>query len=60
MVHFRLPVPSAIVKGDIVHDTFLQESAQFLKHLGDPRQKNFGIDFIGHHKRYRMDLFQRL
>lgn len=60
MVHFRYPVESFILNGDIVHDTFLQESAQFLKHLGDPRQRKFWIDLRGYHKRYRMDLFQRL
>ncbi|MEG3969185.1 SAM-dependent methyltransferase [Microcoleus sp. T2B6] len=60
MVHFRSQVESFILNGDIVHDTFIQESAQFLKHLGDPRQQKFWIDIRGHHKRYRMDLFQRL
>ena len=60
MVHFRYPVESFILNGDIVHDTFIQESAQFLKHLGDPRQQKFWIDLRGYHKRYRMDLFQRL
>ena len=60
MVHFRYQVESSVVNGDIVHDTFLQESAQFLKHLGDPRQQKFWIDIRGYHKRYRMDLFQRL
>jgi trans-aconitate methyltransferase len=60
MVHFRPQVESFILNGDIVHDTFLQESAQFLKHLGDPRQQKFWIDIRGYHKRYRMDLFQRL
>ena len=60
MVHFRSQVESFILNGDIVHDTFLQESAQFLKHLGDPRQQKFWIDIRGYHKRYRMDLFQRL
>lgn len=60
MVHFRYPVESFLLNGDIVHDTFLQDSAQFLKHLGDPRKQNFGIDIVGHHKRYRMDLCQRL
>ena len=60
MVHFRSQVESFILNGDIVHDTFIQESAQFLKHLGDPRQQKFWIDLRGYHKRYRMDLFQRL
>jgi Methyltransferase domain len=60
MVHFRPSVPGFILNGDIVHDTFIQDSAQFLKHLSDPRKQNFGIDLVGHHKRYRMDLFQRL
>ena len=60
MVHFRYQVESFILNGDIVHDTFIQESAQFLKHLGDPRQQKFWIDLRGYHKRYRMDLFQRL
>ena len=60
MVHFRYQVESFILNGDIVHDTFIQESAQFLKHLGDPRQRKFWIDLRGYHKRYRMDLFQRL
>ena len=60
MVHFRSQVESFILNGDIVHDTFIQESAQFLKHLGDPRKQKFWIDIRGYHKRYRMDLFQRL
>jgi trans-aconitate methyltransferase len=60
MVHFRSQVESFILNGDIVHDTFIQESAQFLKHLGDPRKQKFWIDIRGHHKFYRMDLFQRL
>ncbi len=60
MVHFRYPVESFILNGDIVHDAFIQESGKFLKHLGDPRQKSFRLDLVGHHKRYRMDLFQRL
>ena len=60
MVHFRYSVESSVVNGDIVHDTFIQESAQFLKHLGDPRKQKFWIDIRGYHKRYRMDLFQRL
>ncbi len=60
MVHFRPSVPGFILNGDIVHDTFIQESAQFLKHLGDPRKKFFMLDLARHHKRYRMDLFQRL
>ena len=60
MVHFRYPVESSVVNGDIVHDIFLQDSALFLKHLGDPRKQKFWIDLRGYHKRYRMDLFQRL
>ena len=60
MVHFRSQVESFILNGDIVHDTFIQESAEFLKHLGDPRKQKFWIDLRGYHKRYRMDLFQRL
>ena len=60
MVHFRSQVESFILNGDIVHDTFIQDSAQFLKHLGDPRKQKFWIDIRGYHKRYRMDLFQRL
>jgi trans-aconitate methyltransferase len=60
MVHFRPSAESFILNGDIVHDTFTQESAQFLKHLDDPRKKSFRLDLVGHHKRYRMDLFQRL
>ena len=60
MVHFRPQAESFILNGDIVHDTFIQESAQFLKHLGDPRKQKFWIDIRGYHTRYRMDLFQRL
>jgi SAM-dependent methyltransferase len=60
MVHFRYPVESFILNGDIVHDTFIQQSPKFLKHLGDPRQKFLMLDLARHHKRYRMDLFQRL
>ncbi len=60
MVHYRFPVDSFILNGNIVHDTFIQESAPFLKHLGDPRQKSFRLDLARHNKRYRMDLFQRL
>ncbi|WP_341733442.1 SAM-dependent methyltransferase [Microcoleus sp. EPA2] len=60
MVHYRFPVESFILNGEIVNDTFIKESAPFLKHLGDPRQKNFRLDLARHNKRYRMDLFQRL
>ncbi|MFM9264328.1 class I SAM-dependent methyltransferase [Tychonema sp. BBK16] len=60
MVHFRHPAEKFILNGDIVHDAFVQESGTFLKHLGDQRQKSFRLDLMGHHKRYRMDLFQRL
>ncbi|NJM59343.1 MAG: methyltransferase domain-containing protein [Oscillatoriales cyanobacterium RU_3_3] len=60
MVHFRYSAENFILNGDLVHDTFIQDSARFLQHLGDPRKKSFGIDLAGHHKRYRMDLFQRL
>jgi SAM-dependent methyltransferase len=60
MVHFRPPAEGFVLNGDIVHDTFIQDSAQFFKHLDDPRKKSFSIDLTGHHKRYRMDLFQRL
>jgi SAM-dependent methyltransferase len=60
MVHFRIPVESFILNGDIVHDVFLQDSTKSLKHLGDPRQKFWMVDLARHHKRYRMDLFQRL
>ncbi|AFZ07648.1 Methyltransferase type 12 [Oscillatoria nigro-viridis PCC 7112] len=60
MVHFRIPVESFILNGDIVHDAFIQDSTQSLKHLGDPRKKMVMVDLVGHHKRYRMDLFQRL
>ncbi|WP_341733444.1 SAM-dependent methyltransferase [Microcoleus sp. EPA2] len=60
MVHFRYPVESFILNGDIVHDTFVENSASSLKHLGDPRKKFLMLDLARHHKRYRMDLFQRL
>ncbi|MEZ2318144.1 MAG: class I SAM-dependent methyltransferase [Microcoleus sp.] len=60
MVHYRFPVESFILNGDIVNDTFIKESAPFLKHLGDPRQKSIRLDLARHNKRYRMDLFQRL
>ncbi|XZN99660.1 MAG: SAM-dependent methyltransferase [Microcoleus sp.] len=60
MVHYRFPVESFILNGDIVNDTFIKESAPFLKHLGDPRQNFLMLDLARHHKRYRMDLFQRL
>ncbi len=60
MVHFRIPVESFLLNGDIVHDAFIQDSTQSLKHLGDPRKKIVMVDLLGHHKRYRMDLFQRL
>jgi SAM-dependent methyltransferase len=60
MVHFRPQVESFILNGDIVHDAFIQDSTQSLKHLGDPRKKIVMVDLLGHHKRYRMDLFQRL
>jgi predicted TPR repeat methyltransferase len=60
MVHFRFQGESFILNGDIVHDTFIQDSAQFLKYFGDPRKQKFWIDIRGYHKRYRMDLFQRL
>ncbi|WP_377475385.1 MAG: SAM-dependent methyltransferase [Microcoleus anatoxicus] len=60
MVHFRYPVESFILNGDIVHDTFVENSASSLKHLGDPRKNFLMLDLARHHKRYRMDLFQRL
>ncbi len=60
MVHFRYPVESFILNGDIVHDTFVENSASSLKHLGDPRKKFLMLDLARHHKRYRMDLFQPL
>jgi SAM-dependent methyltransferase len=60
MVHFRRPAANFILSGDIVHDAFIQDSAEFLKHLGDPRKKFLMVDLVRHHKRYRMDLFQRL
>ncbi|TAG91103.1 MAG: methyltransferase domain-containing protein [Oscillatoriales cyanobacterium] len=60
MVHFRPSVEGFVLNGDIVHDTFIQDSAQFFKHLGDPRKKSLRLDLARHHKRYRMDLFQRL
>jgi len=46
--------------GETVHNTFIENSASSLKHLGDPRKKFFMLDLLGYHKRYRMDLFQRL
>ncbi|MEG4500489.1 SAM-dependent methyltransferase [Microcoleus sp. F10-C6] len=60
MVQYRFPVESFILNGEIVHDTFIQDSTQFLKHLGDPRKRFLMLDLARHHKRYRMDLFQRL
>ncbi len=61
MVHYRATAGDYfILDGETVHDTFVQDSASSLKHLGDPRKKFFMIDLVRHHKRYRMDLFQRL
>ncbi|MEG3840233.1 SAM-dependent methyltransferase [Microcoleus sp. herbarium14] len=61
MVHYRATAGDYfILDGETVHDTFVQNSGQYLKHLGDPRKKFFMIDLVRHHKRYRMDLFQRL
>ena len=60
MAHFRPHVESFVLNGDIVHDTFLQDYAQFFKHLGDPRKRFLMLDLARHHKRCRMDLFQRL
>ncbi|XZN99657.1 MAG: hypothetical protein ACM65L_13950 [Microcoleus sp.] len=41
---FRYPVESFILNGDIVHDTFVENSASSLKHLGDPRKKFLMLD----------------
>ncbi len=60
MVHYRFPVESFILNGEIVHNTFIQDSTKYLKHLGDPRKRFLMLDLARHHKRYRMDLFQRL
>ena len=60
MVHYRFDNETFIINGDLVHNTFIQESGQFLKHLGDPRKRFLMLDLARHHKRYRMDLFQRL
>ncbi len=61
MVHYRATAGDYfILDGETVHDTFVQNSESSLKHLGDPRKKFFMIDLVRHHKRYRMDLFQRL
>ena len=61
MVHYRLTAGDYfILDGETVHDTFIQNSASSLKHLGDPRKKFLMLDLARHHKRYRMDLFQRL
>jgi hypothetical protein len=61
MVHYRSTAgPYFIHDGETVHNTFVENSASSLKHLGDPRKKFFMLDLARHHKRYRMDLFQRL
>ena len=61
MVHFGFMATDYFLHdGDTVHNAFLENSASSLKHLGDPRKKFFMLDLLGYHKRYRMDLFQRL
>jgi SAM-dependent methyltransferase len=61
MVHFGVMATDYFLHdGDTVHNTFLENSESSLKHLGDPRKKFFMLDLLGYHKRYRMDLFQRL
>ena len=61
MVHFRSKAGDYFIQdGETVHNTFVENSASSLKHLGDPRKKFFMLDLLGYHKRYRMDLFQRL
>ena len=61
MVHFAsIATDYFILDGETVHNTFIENSASSLKHLGDPRKKFFMLDLLGYHKRYRMDLFQRL
>ena len=61
MVHYRSTAGDYfILDGETVHNTFVENSASSLKPLGDPRKKFFMLDLARHHKRYRMDLFQRL
>jgi len=61
MVHYRGTAGDYfILDGETVHNTFVENSASSLKHLGDPRKKFLMLDLARHHKRYRMDLFQRL
>ncbi|XZN99659.1 MAG: class I SAM-dependent DNA methyltransferase [Microcoleus sp.] len=61
MVHYRGTAGDYfILDGETVHNTFVENSASSLKHLGDPRKKFLMVDLARHHKRYRMDLFQRL
>jgi predicted TPR repeat methyltransferase len=61
MVHYRATAGDYfILDGETVHNTFVDNSESTLKHLGDPRKKFFMLDLARHHKRYRMDLFQRL
>ncbi|WP_293125888.1 SAM-dependent methyltransferase [Microcoleus sp. bin38.metabat.b11b12b14.051] len=60
IVHYRFPVETFILNGEIVHNSFLQNYTKYLKHLGDPRKRFLMLDLARHHKRYRMDLFQRL
>ena len=61
MVHFRSKAaPYFIQDGETVHNTFVENSASSLKHLGDPRKKFSLLNLARYQKSYRMDLFQRL
>jgi len=61
MVHFRSKAGDYFIQdGETVHNTFVENSASSLKHLGDPRKNFFILDPARYQKSYRMDLFQRL
>jgi len=61
MVHFRSVAGDYFIQdGETVHNTFVENSASSLKHLGDPRKNFFMLDLARYQKSYRMDLFQRL
>jgi trans-aconitate methyltransferase len=61
MVHFRSKAGHYFIQdGETVHNTFVENSASSLKHLGDPRKKFSPLNLARYQKSYRMDLFQRL
>jgi trans-aconitate methyltransferase len=61
MVHFRSTAAHYFIQdGETVHNTFVENSASSLKHLGDPRKKFSPLNLARYQKSYRMDLFQRL